>query len=300
VNTQGKQVVGSSGNTGLSINEPLDSIVTAYNKCVSGAGDGIVLWSYGTTTAACSSYLTSALTWSKHGITVVGVCAPTFMAQRARVTNASTATSLASIITVSGNNNAFYNVAITNGGSNAAAINALTVSGERNYFYNCHVYLAHATPGALSTSSNLTCSAGLENTFERCVFGTDTVTRDNTGTATPDVILTSGTGRLLFKDCVFVNLGTSGQATHNGIYLGGAGDAITKTVYFDNCIWNYENAGAVSAQTSLLGGVLPNNGKIIFHNCGSLGYTAYDSAGTATLYVTNAAGAATGGVAAGG
>ena len=114
VNSQGKQVIGSSSNDGLSPESPLASIETAYGKCTSGAGDGIIVWSYGTTTAACTSYLSSSLTWSKHGITVVGVSSGATYNSRARISQLSTATTY-SLLNVTGNNNLFMNLSFVNG-----------------------------------------------------------------------------------------------------------------------------------------------------------------------------------------
>lgn len=64
---------------------PVNSIEFAYDLCTSGAGDGIVLLSAGTTSAGTTSYLDELITWSKHAITVIGVAAPTRMSQRARI-----------------------------------------------------------------------------------------------------------------------------------------------------------------------------------------------------------------------
>lgn len=64
------------------------TLLDAYNACTSGNGDGILVMSGGTgTSSQTSSYLSSVLTWSKHGITVIGVGAPTRMAQRTRIAN---------------------------------------------------------------------------------------------------------------------------------------------------------------------------------------------------------------------
>lgn len=60
---------------------------TAYDNCTSGAGDGILVLSGGTTAANTTSYLSAPLTWDKHGITVFGVAAPTGIFGRARVSN---------------------------------------------------------------------------------------------------------------------------------------------------------------------------------------------------------------------
>jgi len=78
---------GSNSADGLTLATALKDIQTAYGKCVSGAGDGIRVYSRGTTGAGTTSYLDTPLTWSKWGITVVGISAPTKMSQRSRVSN---------------------------------------------------------------------------------------------------------------------------------------------------------------------------------------------------------------------
>lgn len=83
---------GGNSNDGLTKETALKDIRAAYDKCVSGAGDGIILYSRGTTSAATTSYLKYPLAWAKSGITVVGVCAPTMMGQRARISNREVAT----------------------------------------------------------------------------------------------------------------------------------------------------------------------------------------------------------------
>jgi len=74
-----------SASAGGSADAPVSSIEYAYTLCTSGAGDGIVLLSSGTSSSDTTSYLSQVLTWSKSGITVVGACAPTRLGQRARI-----------------------------------------------------------------------------------------------------------------------------------------------------------------------------------------------------------------------
>jgi hypothetical protein len=72
----------------VSADGAFSTLLDAYTACVSGRGDGILLLSGGTGTASqTTSYLSSCLTWSKHGITVVGVGAPVSTFQRARIAN---------------------------------------------------------------------------------------------------------------------------------------------------------------------------------------------------------------------
>jgi hypothetical protein len=86
-----------SGNnlySGENISEAVADIETAYGLCTDGAGDGIILLSRGSTTAAdTTSYMKHSLAWTKSGITVVGVAAPVGMYGRARVANVEVATS---------------------------------------------------------------------------------------------------------------------------------------------------------------------------------------------------------------
>ena len=61
------------------------NIYDAYDACVDERGDGICLVSSGNSTAETTSYMTKPLDWTKEGVTVVGVCAPTRMYQRSRI-----------------------------------------------------------------------------------------------------------------------------------------------------------------------------------------------------------------------
>lgn len=287
----GKQIVGSASNDGRDPNFPLDSIATAYSKCVSGAGDGIVLWSYGTTTAACTSYLTSAITWSKHGITVVGACAPTRFNKRARIANKSTSTALANLITLSGNNNSFYNIALFNGGTTGAG--GVYVSGARNYFYNVHMMGGRGmtTPTVADYSLNLV--GAEENTFEKCVIGTDTF--DQTDIAGGEILMSGGCSRNRFYDCEIVSFRSAGT-TAGAILLSG-GDSIYRHTLFDNCFFQMYRDGNVTAEASIIIGTVPNNGHFIFRNCDRHGYTDWGAvAATARVYSASKANAEASGI----
>lgn len=79
---------GDNNRDGLTIEEAVADLRTAYNRCTSGAGDGVVLLSAGTGTSSdTTSYLKYPLAWSKHGITLVGIASPVSTYGRARVAN---------------------------------------------------------------------------------------------------------------------------------------------------------------------------------------------------------------------
>ena len=216
-------------------------------------------------------------------------------AQRARISNASTLLTAPLLIEVSGHANSFYNISVFNSGSNAAALGCWKVSGNRNYFYNCNfVGAGHATPAAAAGAVNLELSGASENTFEKCIFGTDTINRVGT-LETFDISFASGCARNIFKDCLTSSQTTSGQSAHLAIKFAGAGDAINRNQYFFNCHFDNWNLGAISAQASLVGGTSPNNGWLVMHKCSSLGYADWDATSAAIVYTDNPASAADGG-----
>ena len=275
---------GAATNDGLTPDTAFASIETAYAACTSGAGDGIALLSPGTTTAGFTSYLTAAITWSKWNITVVGVCAPTRLSQRARISTQEE--NLANLITVSGHNNSFYNISLYNGGTTGAG--CVQVTGQRNYFENVHFMGGMGMTTPTITDYSLSIKGGHENTFVRCVIGNDTF--DKTDIAGAELFFDDGAMRNRFYDCEFISFRSAGT-TAGMISLVGAGDSITRTVLFDNCFFQMYRDGNVPAEATLVIGTAPNNGFIIFKNClrhgftdwGAVGATARISSGSPTL-----------------
>jgi hypothetical protein len=271
--------LGKSDNSGK-IDSPVDSLATAYNLCGDGTGDGVVVWSYGSTTAATSSYLTASLTWAKNGITVYGVCAPTMIGQRSRITNKSTSTNLPSLMNVTGINNSFYNLNVGNFGTDAAALGGVIVTGYRNYFENCQIVGAgSATPAQTQGANSLSLVGSQETTFRKCVIGTDTV--DQAGGATINGVINfqSGVERVTFDQCTVLSYYSTSAATSGAILHVGAGDSITRPVYFNNCLFVNYKAGALdsSPPAYLVVGTAPNNGVVVLNCCGYVGFNAPDT-----------------------
>jgi hypothetical protein len=303
------------------------SIEDAYDACVSGYGDGIVVFSGGTTAAHTTSEIHSELDWTKHNITVVGIGAPTRMYQRARINNVvitSTANTIAfastttitdtasgfltagfkvgdifrvsgsgsgtnngtghiitavaagtitcaastftpqtitetgtsvvlatycsSVITVSGNNNRFFNLFINNEDTDALALNALKVSGHRNYFENIHAANGLADAATTLTRS-LWLSAAQENTFVNCTFGTDTVDRGNN--ATYDILISGACARNRFYGCETIRMTTVGVANF-AVYLSATTGG--RPTRFHDCVFsNWSTASGNAVQTAAFG-----------------------------------------------
>ncbi len=269
---------GAAGNDGLSPQTAFASISTAYDACTSGAGDIIYLISRGTTTAGCTSYLTAAITWSKWGITVIGICAPTRFSQRARISTK--AVNLANLITVSGSNNSFYNISLYNGGTTGAG--GMMVSGNRNYFENVHLMGGMGMSTPTITDYNLYLSGGSENTFVNCVVGSDTFNK--TDIAGAELFIGGGTMRNRFEDCEFLSYRSAGT-TAGMINLVG-GNSITRTTIFKDCSFHMYRDGNVTAEANVIIGTDPNNGFIIFKDCMAHGFADWAAAATARVYVS--------------
>jgi hypothetical protein len=333
----------------IGIEGSVGDLVTAYDACVSGRGDGIIVLSGGTSAAHTTSDIHSELDWSKHNITVYGVCAPTRMYQRARInsknittssdgiafptvttitdslsgfltagfkvgdilriynttsntndgtghiitavtadtitcgastftvkTHAETGTSVvidtycSSVITVSGNNNSFYNLFINNEDNDALALNALKVTGARNYFENIHA--ANAIADAASTVARslwLTASTCQENTFVRCTFGSDTYDRGNN--ATYDILLSGAIARNRFYDCETsrsTTVGVAGFAVYASATTGG------RPTLFENCRFMCWSSAGGNANQSYMFASTGNCDFVWFTKCLYPGYAA--------------------------
>lgn len=273
---------GSATANGRTPSTAVASIATAYAKCTSGRGDGIAVISAGTTTAGCTSYLSESLDWTKWGITVVGIAAPTRMAQRARISNLSTATALAYLIDVQGGNTAFHNLHIANFGAGAAAVGGVKVTGDRNYFKNCHI-IGGGGHTATNNDYDVTLSTD-ETTFEDCTFGSDTFDRGDKTNA--NVIFAGGglSARDEFIRCNFISYHSTGT-TAGAVKFGGSGDAICRNIRFRDCIFEVYDEAAAAAEAECFIGTMPNNGVVILKGDNTrLGYTDWAAAANARVY----------------
>lgn len=269
---------GSASNDGKTPATAFKHFKTAYDACTSGAGDVIYVISKGITTATTTSYLTAALDWTKWGITVIGICAPTRFSQRARISTA--AANLAYLIDVQGSNNSFYNISLYNGGTTGAG--CVKVSGDRNYFENVHFMGGMGMTTPTVNDYDLYLNGGDENTFVDCVIGSDTF--DKSDIAGAELFLGGGTMRNRFYGCEFVSYRSAGT-TAGMIKLVGAGDAITRITLFDNCFFQMYRDGNVTAEAALVLGTAPNNGFLIFKDCLRHGFTDWGATAlTARVY----------------
>jgi hypothetical protein len=278
---------GSSSNDGLTVDTAMDNLSTAYTACTDGAGDGIALLSRVVSSTTTSSLLTAAITWSKNGITVIGVSAQTGYNGRARIANATALLTAPSLITVSGTNNHFENIYLINEGTDNTAIGCLVVSGNRNSFKNCHFSQNGATRTPQATDNDMTLYSS-ECTFEHCFFGNNNTIRS--GAAAGNIVLGNSTtqiGQNYFKDCYVLSY--SATSTHGAIKIANAA-TLGGYIVFDRCKFINWNSGAQTALATIIIGATPNNCGLLLDRCASVGYTAV-GANDDTWFTTAAASA---------
>lgn len=177
--------------------------------------------------------LTETLTWDKNYTHLIGVCAPTNVAQRARVFMTA-ATADTPMWDISASGCSFNNVYFFHGINDAAALVCTAVSGGRNSFNNVHFAgIGHATQGDQAGAISLSLAGAEENHFQRCTIGVDTVARSTTNT---EISCSAQAVRNTFEDCLILSF--CDNAGHNFVKAGSGG--LDRWINFKRC--NFFNA----------------------------------------------------------
>jgi hypothetical protein len=295
----------SSGNNyrdGLTKGTAVASLATAYGKCTSGAGDGIVI--LGRSISGTTNYttLTSRIAWAKYGITVVGVGGGSTYNSQCRVTNPATASggdSLAALIYVTGRFNTFINIAFTNTvdcqtytAFQTAQHAAVQIGGVRNRFINCHFNAYDVNTAGASTNTYaayLTTGVWLrvgsdETEFIGCYFGSSSYDPGNTVSSW--IYLNGAAAQHFFKNCTFIQQVSTGTAF--GAYESSGATVLNGIDVFEDCtfaVWRANTHANICASWFI--GTLPNTGNIVMRDCATCGFTALDATGGNELIWTN-------------
>lgn len=292
---------GSDGNEGTSPDSPFATIYQAYNKCVAGNNDVVVLIGNGSTsgTARMSTALaqtidstatTGTVTWAKNATHLIGVTAPTGVSNRARFApptgtyTAATFGNSGNMFNVTASGCIFANFSLFNGFSTGATGQIAWIdAGGRNYYSDVQFGGFGDTQSAQSaTSRALKVSSG-ENTFVNCTIGLDTVTRT---VANANLELSNGAARNKFINCDFPIMTSS--ATTLGIVGTGAA-AIDRWTKFQNCLFVNNVDSTSTALTAVASLNAAAGGSLVFNGCTAVGAGAWGDAGAlANSYVDNA------------
>lgn len=262
-------VNGSDGNDG-SAGFPVQTLSQAYSLTTSGNNDVVVMVGDGST--AATQRLTGTLTWANSATHLVGMAAPSFIGQRARISHAATAptTVFTPMVLVTGSGCIFSNFSLYEGfnpGSSTACV-AWEDQGLRNAYINVNIQGMAGTgtyPTAGNASStNLKLTGGGERAFYHCAIGASTIARTK---ANASVWLTGGAARDSFEDCIFP-MWANATGGDNPFFVAGTGaNAIQDFTLFKGCgFLNAMNISPVQAVAAAFISATPN-GTFILSRC---------------------------------
>jgi len=221
---------GSDSNDGLSPSTALAGLAAAESKCVANQHDTVfyIAGSSGMT-------LSAALEWDKNYTHLIGIAAPTMVAQRARIFQLSTLTGASPFITISATGCIFKNLYIFQGVADATSLINVSVTGGRNYFENVHFAGGGHATQAVNGGASLKLDGAEENTFVNCTIGVDTIAA---ATGMAGILFDGAASRNIFKNC------------HVSMYAGNAGaiwveiadgTGFDRYTIFDNCLFTNTN-----------------------------------------------------------
>lgn len=267
---------GSDGNDGLSPDSPLATIIAAEAKMVANRHDTLFIIGTGTAIA-----MTAALTWDKSHTHMIGITAPSHVAQRARITNEdATYTGLSPLFNVTATGCIFKNFYSFQGLADATALINWQVSGGRCYFENVHFAGGGHASNAINgcNSLRLVGSEG-EHMFKHCTFGVDTIAA---ATGVAALSISGGTPRNWFQDCNFISYASAGGAM---FVEWEALSAVDRYMLFDRC--RFINTGATTIDSAfVIPASVPSHRRVFLHDCQGYGFTDWEASNRGVLYIS--------------
>ena len=265
---------GSDTADGLTLETALASITTAYGKCVANQHDTVFYIA-----GSSSITLSTALTWAKDYTHLIGICAPSPVAQRARIFQLSTLTAASPLLSITASGCIFKNFYIFQGVADATSLINVQVSGSRNYFENVHFAGGGHATQAVDGGASLKLNGGSENRFRSCTIGVDTIAA---ATGMAGLLLDAEAARNVFEDCNFT------------MYAGNAGAKFVEVVdsagfdryvLFRNCLFiNDATAYTMTEAFTIPSGMGSVTHRIILHGCAAVGVTDWDTNDRGLIY----------------
>jgi len=263
--------------------DPMTDFEAAYDRLPSGKNAAILLMG-GPATGTSTDHsvrLSETLVWAKPMTHLIGICAPTRVGQRARITGPSSGGTFSPVITVSAHGCSFENFSIFD--DYGVDPCALKVTGQRNYFGNANVQgMGLAAGSADAAASSLWLNGGAENLFRDCVIGLDTVARSTTNA---EILMNGGAKRNEFIDCnIISSASNSGHRFINAPDSGG----LDRYNNFIRCNFLNGPTGVYGGATTMLNGIAIHasaGGCINLIGCTKQGCTDWVSADTGLVFI---------------
>ena len=271
---------GSDSNSGTAAGSAFKTIEKGLASLTGNQNDVLVYLA-----GASSSTILTTIDWNLSYTHLVGYCAPTRVAQRARFfqTSASSA-GTSPLFTVSGSSCILKDFYIFQGVVSNTSTVDVSVTGQRNYFENVHFAGAGDASQAIAGGASLNLSGASENTFVKCTIGTDTAAAATGLTALSFGNTTTHTvnaTRNYFDNCVFrVWANSTGVTFVNILEL----TAITGDNIFDKCLFiNRQGTGGTSVLASAVTGTGSATGTLFFKDCIASRITTWDVAASGNV-----------------
>lgn len=261
-----------TNNDGLSWDNALATIAAAYALCTDGANDKVIYLG-----GATSVTMTAALDWAKSYTHLIGVCAPTRIAQRARIFQLSTLTGASPLLTVSGSGCVFKNFYIYQGVDDNTSLINVSVTGGRNYFENVHFAGGGHATQAINGGASLKLDGAEENTFVNCTIGVDTI---DAATGMMGILFDDEAHRNYFENCtVRIRAGNAGA----GFVEIADATGIDRDNTFFKCRFLNNSATALTSGFVIPAGMGAPK-KILLQDCMVLGSTKLDANDRGVLF----------------
>lgn len=258
---------GADGNPG-STELPLATLAGALAVCTAGNNDVVILIGDGSTTN--TARLSSTLTWNKNATHLIGITAPTGVAQRARIAPTAGATAFTPMVNVTAQGCYFANFSLFHGFGTGTTDQICWIdAGGRNYYENVNFGgIADAASAASAGSRSLKISGTTgENTFVRCTVGLDTVARS---VANASLEFASGSPRNRFLECMFPFQASA--ATPLGI-LTSAAASMDRWQSFERCVFINNVDSTSTTLTALATLAASSGGLVLLKDCTTVGFT---------------------------
>jgi len=193
---------GAAGSVG-SWDSPMASLEEAEDKCIANQHDHVIY-----VAGSSGDNLEAALVWDKNYTHLVGMCAQTGIAQRARLFQTSTLTGASPLLTISASGCVFKDFYIFQGVDDATSLINVSVTGGRNYFENVHFAGGGHATQAVNGGASLKLDGAEENRFVHCTIGVDTI---DAATGMMGILFDGEAHRNEFEDCtVRIRAGNAG------------------------------------------------------------------------------------------
>jgi hypothetical protein len=275
---------GSDGNTG-GAQDPFKTLTQALSACLSGNND--VVFFTGTFSP------TATFVWNKNNTHLIGldINGPYPTPTISVASTAATAGAFSPLVSVTATGCIFQNLSVVSGIAQAATQVAWAEAGGLNSYFNVNInQVGNATAAAQAGNRALTI-ASVNNYFESCVIGGDSVIRA-TGTNISMELL-GGAGSSIFKGCTFP-IYTSVAAN---TFVATTATTLSGYFIFDSCYFinDANNTSAVTLTDAFIAATASKAVIVLTANSTIVGATASAAAGA--VFVTAAASAATGAIA---